>query len=92
MTADSKDIEIDAALVGDLFNVPPAEVLALLKARAITSVCERGIDEHQGEMRLSFFYGNRRARVSIDADGKVLRRSVIDFGERPMPRRAGPAD
>lgn len=89
MTADSKDIEIDAALVGDLFNVPPAEVLALLKARAITSVCERGIDEHQGEMRLSFFYGNRRARVSIDADGKVLRRSVIDFGERPMPRRAG---
>ena len=89
MTADSKDIEIDAALVGDLFNVPPAEVLALLKARAITSVCERGIDEHQGEMRLSFFYGNRRARVSIDANGKVLRRSVIDFGERPMPRRAG---
>lgn len=89
MTADSKDIEIDAALVGDLFNVPPAEVLVLLKARAITSVCERGIDEHQGEMRLSFFYGNRRARVSIDADGKVLRRSVIDFGERPMPRRPG---
>ena len=89
MTADREDIEINAALVGELFDVPPAEVLALLKAHAITSICERGIGEHQGEMRLSFFYGNRRARVSIDANGKVLRRSVIDFGDRPLPRRAG---
>lgn len=89
MTSDGSDIEIDAALVGELFNVPPAEVLALLKARAITSVCERGIDEHQGETRLSFFYGNRRARVSIDENGNILRRSVVDFGDRPMPRRAG---
>lgn len=88
MTSDGSDIEIDAALVGELFDVPPAEVLALLKARAITSVCERGIDEHQGEMRLSFFYGNRRARVSIDENGNILRRSVVDFGDRPMPRRA----
>lgn len=88
MTSDGSDIEIDAALVGELFNVPPAEVLALLKARAITSVCERGVDEHQGEMRLSFFYGNRRARVSIDENGNILRRSVVDFGDRPMPRGA----
>lgn len=89
MTADSEDIEIDAALVGELFGLPPAEVLALLKARAITGICERGIGEHEGEMRLSFFYGNRRARVSIGENGKVLRRSVIDFGDRPLPHRSG---
>jgi hypothetical protein len=88
MTSGNDDIEIDAALVGELFNIQPAAVLALLKARAITSVCERGVDEHEGETRLSFFYGNRRARVSLDEHGKVLRRSVIDFGERPLPRRA----
>ena len=87
MTSGNDDIEIDAALVGELFNVPPAEVLALLKARAITSVCERGVDEHEGETRLNFFYGSRRARVSLDANGKVLRRSVIDFGAQPLPRR-----
>lgn len=91
MTPDNDDIEIDAALVGELFNVSPAEVLVLLKARAITSVCERGIDEHAGETRLNFFYGNRRARVSLDENGKVTRRSVIDFGEHPMPRRSHPA-
>lgn len=91
MTSGNNDIEIDAALVGELFNVPPTEVLALLKARAITSVCERGMDEHEGETRLNFFYGNRRARVSLDRNGKVIRRSVIDFGERPMPRRSHPA-
>lgn len=91
MTSDVNDIEIDAALVGELFDVSPAEVLALLKARAITSVCERGVDEHEGETRLNFFYGNRRARVSLDENGKVLRRSVIDFGAQPLPRRAHPA-
>jgi hypothetical protein len=86
MTSGNDDIEIDAALVGELFDVPPAEVLALLKARAITSVCERGVDEHEGQTRLNFFYGNRRARVSLDGNGKVLRRSVIDFGEHMQPR------
>jgi hypothetical protein len=88
MTSGNDDIEIDAALVGELFNLPPAEVLALLKASAITSICERGVDEHEGETRLNFFYGNRRARVSLDENGKVLRRSVIDFGAQPLPRRA----
>lgn len=91
MTPGNDDIEIDAALVGELFNIPPGEVLALLKAHAITSVCERGTDEHEGETRLNFFYGNRRARVYLDRNGKVIRRSVIDFGEHPMPRRAHPA-
>lgn len=88
MTTNDKDIEIDAVLIGELFGVPPAEVLALLKAYVITSICERGIGEHQGEMRLTFFYGNRRARVSIDENGKILRRSMIDFGDRPIPHRA----
>jgi hypothetical protein len=77
---------VDAALLGELLNLPPSRVPGLMREGAITSVCERGVDEHDGEFRLTFFHANRRARVSTDLSGQILRRSVIDFGDRPMPR------
>jgi len=58
--------------------------LECFRAGSITSACEQGVDEHAGQFRLSFFYRNRRARLSTDADGRVLRRTVIDFGARPI--------
>ncbi|MGA9090490.1 MAG: DUF6522 family protein [Bradyrhizobium sp.] len=82
---DDKAISVDAAILGELLEVLPADVPALMRDHAITSVCERGIDAHQGEFRLSFFYRNRRARLSVDGSGQVLRRSIIDFGDRPLP-------
>ena len=57
----------------------------LMRERAITNVCERGIDDNEGEFRLSFFYRNRRARLSMDPTGRIIRRSIIDFGDRPIP-------
>lgn len=80
------DILVDAILLGELLHIPPAEVPTLMRTRVITSVCERGVDAHQGEYRLSFFYQNRRARLSVDAAGHILKRSVIDFGQQPLPR------
>ena len=83
---------VDAALVGELLRISPTRVPALMREGHITSACERGIDEHGGEFRLSFFYRNRRARVSTDLAGRILRTSAIDFGERPIPdamRRPG---
>ena len=83
---------VDAALVGELLHISPTRVPALMREGHITSACERGIDEHGGEFRLSFFYRNRRARVSTDLAGRILRTSAIDFGERPIPdamRRPG---
>lgn len=83
--ADS-DISIDAVLLGELLSIMPAEVPELMRSHAITGFCERGIDADEGEFRLSFFHRNRRARVTIDAAGHILHRSVIDFGEHPLPR------
>lgn len=80
-----KTVMIDATLLGELLNVLPGDVPALMREHAITSVCERGVDTHEGEFRLSFFYRNRRARLSVDTSGQVLRRSIIDFGDRPLP-------
>lgn len=77
---------VDAELIEQLLGVPAARVPILMREGAITSVCERGIDDHEGEFRLTFFYRNRRARLSADLTGRVLRRSVVDFGDHPMPR------
>jgi hypothetical protein len=80
-------IVVDAALIGGLLNVAPGDVPDLMRTKAITSICERGVDEHEGEYRLSFFYQNRRGRLSIDEAGTVLRRSAIDFGDIALPRQ-----
>ena len=79
---------VDAAVIGELLKVAPAEVPELMRSAAITSICERGVDEHAGQFRLSFFYKSRRIRLSIDETGRILQRSAIDFGDRPMPKSA----
>lgn len=76
---------VDAAVIGELLDLPAETVPVLMREGRITSACERGIDEHNGEFRLTFFHRNRRARLSTDLAGRILRRSVVDFGERPGP-------
>lgn len=80
-------ILIDAKLLADLLRLDPAAVHSLMRSQELTSFCERGIDEHEGEYRLSFFYGNRRARLTVDAAGNVIKRSMIDFGQAAFPRQ-----
>jgi hypothetical protein len=75
---------VDAVLLGELLHVPASRVQTLMRSGRITSACERGVDEHAGEFRLSFFYGNRRARLRTDMQGCILRKSTIDVGERPI--------
>lgn len=81
------DILIDAKLLADLLHLDPVAVHPLLKTKEITTFCERGIGEHEGQYRVSFFYGNRRARLNIDSAGNVTQRSAIDFGQAALPRQ-----
>ena len=75
---------VDAELLAPLFGLPASRVPVLMREGAITSVCERGGDDDEGRFRLTFFYGNRRARLSADRTGRIVRRSIVDFGERPV--------
>jgi hypothetical protein len=76
---------VDASIVGEPLAVPPSSVQALMRNSEITSLCERGEGEHAGLYRLTFFYKGRRARLSIDESGKVIRRSIVDLGDRRPP-------
>lgn len=79
------DILIDAELLGKMLAIEPAAVRALMQARAITSICEKGLDVHRGQYRLSFFYRSRRARLNVDKSGHILQRSIVNFGPKPLP-------
>lgn len=60
-------------------------VRALMRRGAITCRCEQGIGDDSGRYRLTFFHRSRRLQIIADEDGHVIRRSAIDFGERPLP-------
>ena len=89
---DNSEITVDARVLGELLYVPAAEVPGLLRLGAITSICERGVGADAGRYRLTFFHSNSRVRLSVDAQGRIVQRAVIDFGDRELPpvlRRAG---
>jgi hypothetical protein len=82
---EAQGINIDARLIGDSLNLDPAIVLTRMHEGAITSLCERGLDDDAGRYRLTFFHGSQRCQIIVDGDGKVLRRSMLDFGDQPLP-------
>ena len=80
------DIEVPAELIAKGLGVPLARMQTLMRAGAITSRCESGVDDDAGRHRLTFFCGGRRFRLIIDDEGRVIRRTAIDFGDRPLPQ------
>jgi Family of unknown function (DUF6522) len=92
ITFEAGAVVVTAAVIGDGLGVEPSAVQALMRANSLTSLCEVGVDADAGHHRLTFFYRNRRLRLVVDAAGRIINRSTIDFGDRPMPpsvRRAG---
>ncbi len=85
-------ISVDASLIGQALGIEPSAVQARMREGKITGLCEQGIDQDAGRYRLSFFDGSRRLRLIVDSEGRVLQRSLVNFGDRPLPasvRKAG---
>ncbi len=76
---------VDAETIAQGLGIAAADVQPLLRSGAITSRCELGQDEDDGLTRLTFFLRGTRFRLVVDAAGRILRRSTIDFGQRPLP-------
>jgi len=90
-TADAKigdeAITVDAAEIAKGLGVEAHAVPELMRHGAITGRCEQGIDADAGRHRLTFFYKGRRLRLIVDDMGRIVSRSAIDFGTRPLPER-----
>ena len=80
-------IQVDASIIGKDLDLEPFEVQRLMREGKLTSSCERGVDGDDGHYRLTFFHGGRRLRLIIDNAGRIIRRSLIDFGAKARPRR-----
>ena len=68
---------IDAADLGPLLNLPPAQVPALMAAGEITRRFEEGRDDDTGRFRVTFLYRNKRLRFTVNATGEVRAQSLI---------------
>ncbi len=74
---------IEASVIAQGLALEPSRVQAMMRKGEITSLCERGMNEDAGRYRLTFFHKSRRFRLIVDRS--VIRRSIVDFGDRPLP-------
>ena len=81
----SDAIQVDATVLADGLGIEASVVPSLTRTGQLTSLCEHGLGEDQGRFRLTFFYRGKRFRVTVDGTGRIIQRSTIDFGERPLP-------
>ena len=77
---------VDAETIAQSLGIAAVDVQPLMRSGEMTSRCEIGQDQDAGQTRLTFFLRGSRFRIVVDADGRVLRRSAIDFGQRLLPR------
>lgn len=79
---DGESFSVDAALIAEGLGVGPAHVQSLMRARRITSRCERGVEDDAGHYRLTFRHDDRRLRFIVDAGGRIVKRTL----DTPSPR------
>ena len=75
--------EVEAGLLASAFGIDERRVRDEMRAGAITSLCETGVDADAGRSRVTFRYGNRVLRLIVDDAGKVISNGRFDVRPRP---------
>lgn len=77
---------VDAALIATAFAIDEDRVRACMRAGEMTSQCETGVDADAGRFRLTFRYGSRALRLTVNEAGAVLSKASFDVTPRPKSR------
>ena len=85
ISIENGSIEIDARLLAEALDLDASEFMTLVRAGQITSVSERVVGSDEGQFRLTFFFRGKRLRLIVDRFGRQIRKTMIDFGDRPLP-------
>lgn len=64
-------IEIDGALVAGELDLDVAVFRELMADKRVSVLCERGTEEDEGLLRVSFYLGKRRARFVLQQDERL---------------------
>lgn len=67
----AREIEIDAAIVAQAFDVDLATFRELMHRQQIATLCERGTGQDAGRYRATFYHGRTRVRLVVDGDGRL---------------------
>ncbi|MEN5060609.1 DUF6522 family protein [Luteimonas sp. TWI1416] len=65
-------LEVDGALVAARLGLAGDAFRQLMTDGKVSVLCERGIGEDAGRYRATFYYAGRRARLLLDASGRLL--------------------
>lgn len=84
------NIDLEAALIAADLGLDCPGVLEEMRVGRLTAVCERGVDEDSGRYRVTFYHGNTRLRLVVDAGGQIIERSVARL--HPIHRQAAARD
>jgi len=79
-------VQVDASLIAEGLGITLPLLRQQMQTGEITSLAERGTDADNGRHRLTFFSAHRRFRLVVDAEGAIIRRSALDFGNSPLPK------
>jgi hypothetical protein len=79
-------VQVDASLIAEGLGITLPLLRQQMRAGEITSRAERGTDADNGRHRLTFFSAHRRFRLVVDAEGAIIQRSALDFGNAPLPK------
>lgn len=78
-------VQVDAEPIGSGLGIEPARVQPLIREGKITCRHERGKRADAGRSRPIFFLDSRRFRPLINNRGRMIKKSVVDVGDRPVP-------
>lgn len=67
-------VQVRAEYIASGLKLTPEEVVQGFRGGAITSLCEKGLDEDAGRYRLTFRSSRWRLRLIVDAEGAILER------------------
>lgn len=76
------EVSLPAEIIAKDLGLEPVSVLDRMRSGQLTVVCEQGLDEDAGRLRLTFFHQDRRVRLVLDCEGRVIERSAARLRRR----------
>jgi hypothetical protein len=76
-------LQVDAALVAAGLQIEPSVLRQRMREGLITTLCEQGVEQDSGRYRLTFFSSNRRFRIVVDQQGRILQRLTLNLKQPP---------
>ncbi len=75
---DGDGFVVDATILSVAFGHPATDIREAMQNGRITSRCETGSGADAGRWRLTFYHGGRALRLTVNAEGEILKRAIFD--------------